>query len=183
MDLILWRHAHAGDPYPDPMEDLARPLSVKGERQASRMAHWLNQRLTDSTRVLASPALRTQQTAQALERSFKTVDTLAPGGSVDDLLLACRFPHSRQAVLVVGHQPTLGQTLAQLLGLQAAELPVAMRIQGVVAGAHGDAGCQRSASGAWRPDRRRPAGRWWRPARRLKAARWLHCWRPLAECP
>ena len=31
---------------------------------------------------------------------------------------------TRLPVLVVGHQPTLGQTLAQLLGLQASECPV-----------------------------------------------------------
>jgi phosphohistidine phosphatase len=115
MDLILWRHAHAGDPFDDPVEDLNRPLSTKGERQADRMAQWLNQRLTDSTRVLCSPALRAQQTASELGRTVKLVETLAPGGSVEDLLLATRFPHSRQAVLVVGHQPTLGLVVARLL--------------------------------------------------------------------
>ncbi len=115
MDLILWRHAHAGDHLPDPTEDLTRPLSAKGERQAVRMAQWLNQRLTESTRVIASPAMRTQQTAQALGRAFKTVDVLAPGGTVDELLMATRFPHSRQAVLVVGHQPLLGLVVARLL--------------------------------------------------------------------
>ncbi len=115
MDLILWRHAHAGDPFDDPVQDLGRPLSAKGERQAARMAQWLNQRLTESTRVICSPAQRTQQTAAALGRPFKTVDALAPNGSVDDLLQACRFPQGRQAVLVVGHQPTLGRAVARLL--------------------------------------------------------------------
>ena len=56
MDLILWRHAHAGDPLADPLQDLQRALSPKGERQAKRMAEWLNQRLPESTRVLVSPA-------------------------------------------------------------------------------------------------------------------------------
>ena len=82
MDLILWRHAHAGDPLLDPADDLLRPLTVKGERQASRMAAWLNQQLTDSTRVLVSPAMRAQQTAQALGRPYKTVEALAPGQTV-----------------------------------------------------------------------------------------------------
>jgi len=115
MDLILWRHAHAGDPLPDAKQDLLRPLSTKGERQAARMAAWLNQQMTESTRVLVSPALRAQQTAHALGRSFKTVDMLAPDKSVDDLLLAARYPLSREPVLVVGHQPTLGLTVARLL--------------------------------------------------------------------
>jgi phosphohistidine phosphatase len=115
MDLILWRHAHAGDPWDDPQEDLLRPLSAKGERQAARMAAWLDQHLPDTTRVLVSPALRAQQTAKALQRSFKTVDALAPEGSVDALLLAARHPSSREAVLIVGHQPTLGRVMARLM--------------------------------------------------------------------
>lgn len=118
MDLILWRHAHAGDHLPNPVDDLARPLTAKGERQAERMAAWLHQRLTDSTRVLVSPARRTQQTVQALGRPFKTVDALGPGCSVQTLLSTVRFPHSREAVLVVGHQPTLGCVVSHLLAGQ-----------------------------------------------------------------
>jgi len=102
MDLILWRHAHAGDPLPEPAQDLQRALSTKGERQASRMGAWLNQQLPESTRVLASPAKRAQQTAQALGRAFKTVEMLSPHHSVDDLLLTARYPLSREPVLVVG---------------------------------------------------------------------------------
>ena len=113
MDLILWRHAEAAE---DGFEDdLALPLTPRGERQAARMAAWLNRHLPATTRVLASPALRTQQTAQALERKFKTVPALAPGGSVTALLEAVRWPNAKEPVLVIGHQPTLGQAAAWLL--------------------------------------------------------------------
>jgi phosphohistidine phosphatase len=115
MDLILWRHAHAGDPLADPLQDLGRALSPKGERQASRMGAWLNQQLPESTRMLTSPAKRTQQTAQALGRTFKISEMLAPGRSVDDLLMVARYPLNREPVLVVGHQPTLGLAVARLL--------------------------------------------------------------------
>jgi phosphohistidine phosphatase len=115
MDLILWRHAHAGDPLADPVQDMQRALSAKGERQAGRMGAWLNQQLPESTRVLASPAKRTQQTAQALGRGFKTSEILSPHHSVDDLLLAARYPLGREPVLLVGHQPTLGLVVARLL--------------------------------------------------------------------
>lgn len=124
MDLILWRHAQAhmllaeDDVSPLPFEleaDLARTLTPKGQRQAERMAEWLNQRLPDSTRVLVSPAMRTQQTAAALGRKVRTVDTLNPLASVDDLLTAARWPVSRDPVLIVGHQPTLGALAARLL--------------------------------------------------------------------
>jgi len=114
MDLILWRHAEA-QPERDWLDDLDRALTAKGERQAQRMAEWLNQRIAHSTRILASPALRTQQTAKALGKAFKTVDALRPGASVDDVLKAARWPDGAEPVLVVGHQPTLGMVAAQLL--------------------------------------------------------------------
>jgi phosphohistidine phosphatase len=114
MDLILWRHAEA-HLVAEGQADVERALTPKGERQAERMAQWLNQRLTHSTRILVSPALRCQQTAQALGKKFKTVNALAPDASTAMLLHAVRWPESSAAVLVVGHQPTLGLTAAQLL--------------------------------------------------------------------
>lgn len=115
MDLILWRHAQAETWPLDPVQDLARCLTPKGHRQAERMAAWLNQRLPESTRVLVSPAQRTQQTALALGRPFKTAQALNPQASVDDLLAVAKWPQSRDAVLVVGHQPILGMVAARLL--------------------------------------------------------------------
>jgi len=114
MDLILWRHADARDPR-DGEPDDERPLTAKGERQAKRMAQWLNHHLPDSTRVLCSPTLRTRQTAQALDRKFKLVPSLGPDQTVDALLTAARWPDAREPVLVVGHQFTLGLTAAYLL--------------------------------------------------------------------
>jgi phosphohistidine phosphatase len=118
MDLILWRHAEAV-PEREGLDDLDRPLTPKGERQAQRMAEWLNHRLAHSTRILVSPALRTQQTAKALDRSFKTVKAIAPDASATAVLSAARWPESSEPVLVVGHQPTLGHVAALLLGVVA----------------------------------------------------------------
>jgi phosphohistidine phosphatase len=115
MDLILWRHAEAHDLREGETDDLARALTPKGERHAARMAQWLNQVLPATTRVLVSPAVRTQQTAAALERKFKTVAALAPDATVDALLDVARWPDAREPVLVVGHQPTLGLAAAYLL--------------------------------------------------------------------
>ncbi len=114
MDLILWRHAEA-HVVKDGQSDLDRALTAKGERQAQRMADWLNQRLAHSTRILVSPALRCQQTAKALGKNFKTVDVLAPESSGDALLRVARWPESPDPVLVIGHQPTLGLVAAHLL--------------------------------------------------------------------
>ncbi len=114
MDLILWRHAEARDAR-DGESDLERALTSKGERQAQRMAEWLNQRLAESTRILVSPALRTQQTARALGRDFKTVPAIASGASPEAVLKAARWPDANEPVLVVGHQPTLGHVAALLM--------------------------------------------------------------------
>ena len=116
MDLILWRHAEAepGEP------DLGRRLTSKGLKQAERMAAWLEPRLPDTTRILVSPAARSQQTALALGRKFKTVDEIAPGADAAAVLAAAGWPDGRETVLVVGHQPTLGEVAAKLLSGSAA---------------------------------------------------------------
>jgi len=118
MDLILWRHAEALE-MREVKDDLDRALTSKGERQAQRMAGWLNRQLPASARVLASPARRALQTVAALERKFKTVPALAPEGTVEGLLHAVRWPDAGEPVLVVGHQPTLGLAAAYLLTGQA----------------------------------------------------------------
>ena len=117
MDLILWRHAEAVEQH-GTIVDLDRPLTPKGERQAQRMAEWLNQRLAHSTRILVSPALRCQQTAKALGRKFKTLPELAPDGNGEALLKAARWPDASEPVLIVGHQPTLGLVASYLLSDQ-----------------------------------------------------------------
>ena len=111
MDLILWRHCEAepGEP------DLGRRLTSKGLKQADRMAQWLDSHLPDTCRVLSSPADRAQQTAVALKRKFKTVPELAPGATVAAVLAAANWPDSREPVLIVGHQPTLGAVASFLL--------------------------------------------------------------------
>lgn len=123
MDLILWRHAEAEEPG-DGSDDLNRALTARGEKQAARMAAWLDRQLPDGLRVLASPARRTEQTASALGRKFKMRAELLPGAIPQDLLELAQWPHARGTVLIVGHQPVLGQTIAQLLGLKATDCAV-----------------------------------------------------------
>ena len=130
MDLILWRHAEAHD-HPDLLlgcqgdpQDLARRLTTRGEKQAVRMAAWLDRQLPAAARVLSSPAQRAEQTALALGRKYKECEALAPGGDPLALLELVQWPHGKLPVVVVGHQPTLGQVIARLLGLTEADCPV-----------------------------------------------------------
>ncbi len=111
MDLILWRHAEAVDGTPD----LERELTGKGRKQADRMATFLRDRLPPDTRILASPATRTQQTALALTKHYITDAALGTSATARTVLDAVGWPDAGGTVLVVGHQPTLGQIAAMLL--------------------------------------------------------------------
>ena len=117
MDLILWRHAEAEDERAG-LSDMDRALTKNGQKQAARVGAWLDKHLSKDTLILCSPALRTQQTALALGRDFRIVERLAPGAAPAAVLQAAQWPDGSQPVLIVGHQPTLGQTLAQVLRLQ-----------------------------------------------------------------
>lgn len=123
MDLILWRHAEAVEGE-DPVADWDRSLTRRGEKQAQRMGHWLEGRLPETARVLASPARRTEQTALALGRRYRLCPELGPAATADDLLALTHWPLSRHTTLVVGHQPTLGHVIARLLGLSEGDCAV-----------------------------------------------------------
>lgn len=111
MELLLWRHAEAeiGEP------DEGRALTPKGIKQAQRMGDWLDRNLPVSCRILVSPTTRTVQTAEALGRKFKLCPEIAPDMPPENILAAANWPDSREPVLIVGHQPTLGQAASLLL--------------------------------------------------------------------
>lgn len=114
MNLILWRHAEAEDTFPD----MQRVLTRRGLKDAHLMADWLRPHLPPDIRIIASPAERTRQTAQALSAKVEIVPALGPGNSERALLAAVGWPSadSDRTVVVVGHQPTLGETAALLIG-------------------------------------------------------------------
>jgi len=109
VDLILWRHCDAAPGVPDE----SRPLTPLGTLQAVRIASWLATRLPHDCRIVASPALRAQQTARALGRAFETDGRLASGAAPELVLAAAGWPDGN--VIVVAHQPTLGQVASLLI--------------------------------------------------------------------
>jgi len=123
MDLIFWRHAEAQEPQPGD-EDLLRPLTPRGVRQAKRMASWLDRQLPEATRIWVSPARRTEQTATSLQRPYKLRPELAPGADMEAFMQLLQWPQAKTPLLVIGHQPLLGQALSRLLGLQDSECPI-----------------------------------------------------------
>jgi len=112
MQLILWRHAEAEDA--NGKDDMERVLTKKGHQQAQRMAKWLKPRLDKDWRILVSPSKRTLETVAPLDREFAVDDALAPGKSARDVLRAVNWPGNGHDIVVVGHQPTLGEVASTI---------------------------------------------------------------------
>jgi phosphohistidine phosphatase len=121
MELILWRHADAEDV--GPQGDLSRRLTKKGRKQAERMARWLNARLEGDWRVVCSPAQRARETVEPLGREFETSEEVSTSASARSVLQEAGWPGADR-VLVVGHQPTLGEVASLLLGAGSGEFSV-----------------------------------------------------------
>jgi phosphohistidine phosphatase len=112
MQLILWRHAEAAPGNPDE----ARPLTETGQLHAQQMAHWLRPRLPSDLLILCSPAVRARQTAEALGLPISVSAALAKDSSAAAMRDAAGWPDNARNVMLVGHQPVLGDLLMLLLG-------------------------------------------------------------------
>ena len=111
MDLLLWRYAEAEDGE----DDLRRRLTARGEKQARSMAAWILAHQPKDMRIIVSPAIRTQQTAEALKLPFETQRKIGPEACVSELIAAAGWPDASGSVLIVGHQPSLGRLASLLL--------------------------------------------------------------------
>lgn len=113
MELILWRHAEAEDGHGG--DDRDRELTRRGRKHAERMAQWLRHHLAGDWRVLASPAKRTLQTVKPLEHDFEESEAVGLSATAQGVLRAAQWPDNPRNVIVVGHQPTLGEVASLLL--------------------------------------------------------------------
>ena len=111
MDLLLWRHAEAEEGE----IDLKRRLTERGEKQAKHMAQWILAHQPKDLRIIVSPAVRTQQTAKALQLPFETIRKIGPDACVSELIAASGWPGAAGSVLIIGHQPSLGRMASLLL--------------------------------------------------------------------
>ena len=117
MDLLLWRHAEAEDGE----DDMKRRLTERGHKQAKAMAGWIRKHQPKDLRIIVSPAVRTQQTAEALKLPFETNRKIGPEACVSELIAASGWPQASGSVLIVGHQPSLGRLAGLLLAGHEAE--------------------------------------------------------------
>ncbi|MBI1851899.1 MAG: histidine phosphatase family protein [Planctomycetes bacterium] len=121
MNLIIIRHAiaHEHDPSRWPA-DRDRPLTDEGTRRFERSARALGRLVPDVAILLASPFVRTWQTAKILEveaRWPSPVESveLESGATPERILKALARHASAAEVAIVGHEPDLGNLCAYLL--------------------------------------------------------------------
>ena len=85
------------------------------------LAAWIRAHQPKDLRIIASPAVRTQQTVEALGLPFATNRKIGPDACVSELIAASGWPQGSGSVLIVGHQPSLGRLASLLLAGQETE--------------------------------------------------------------
>lgn len=117
--VILLRHAKSS--WADPgQQDFDRPLNPRGERAAAAMGAWLAARGLRPDAAFVSTAARTRQTWALLGPAFAAVPTSFRSelyhAEVDSILRALRgAPPEAATVMLVGHQPGIGEAAVRLL--------------------------------------------------------------------
>jgi phosphohistidine phosphatase len=135
--IILWRHADAAPADIEQGEDdMQRQLTTKGLIQAKKMAVWLNHKLSEPSILVSSPAARAMQTAEALKQKAIEEYALRPSANFQEVLKFLADLEAkntteieteikpRKSLIIVGHQPWLGQLVTHLTGFSGAEISI-----------------------------------------------------------
>jgi len=127
--LLLMRHAKSSWKQPE-LQDFDRPLSKRGHKDAPRMGILLREVELIPEKILASPALRTQETAELLTEATHSKNPLEYIAEFymaepETYLLALKeLPDELERVMVIGHNPGL-EGLLQVLSKKVESLPTA----------------------------------------------------------
>jgi phosphohistidine phosphatase len=122
LELYLIRHgvaAERGDEYPD---DSKRPLTSAGIARLRKEAKALDALEVSFDHIIASPLVRTKQTADTFAEHMKskpsvsTSDALAPAGTPAAVIQELGKHSRRGRIAVVGHEPNIGELAARLIG-------------------------------------------------------------------
>ena len=140
--IYLVRHGIAG-PAPRGMSDNDRALTPDGKRKMRRIAVGLKRLGVAPDVVLSSPLRRAEETAavvtSALARQLhvEIYQLLAPGHDAAEVLKGLRRHRAARELVLVGHQPDLGQLASHLLTRSSRLAPLPFK-KGAVAAIHVD---------------------------------------------
>jgi phosphohistidine phosphatase len=122
-ELYIMRHGIAVERGPATvMDDAKRPLTPEGKQKMRDIAAGLVNAGMEVDWIVSSPLIRAVETAEIVgdaQRSKPPLDSceaLRPGGSPEALIAFLAKRSNRRRVLVVGHEPDLGQLAARLIG-------------------------------------------------------------------
>lgn len=134
--LRLWLLRHAKSAWDDPdLDDFARPLSPRGKKACRALARHMAERSLQPDLVLCSPATRTRQTWERLEKRLaadqpprmpgeprtRFEPSLYMADSSTLLALVRATPAAIRELLVIGHNPGLEEFAASLSGASAGD--------------------------------------------------------------
>lgn len=117
--LYLMRHGIAEDGYD--IRDAERRLTDEGRRKVGVVAHSLAAIDVVPDVILASPLVRAQETAAivasilAPELAVETLTSLSNGHDPETLLAELAAYRGHSQVVLIGHQPSLGELASHLL--------------------------------------------------------------------
>jgi phosphohistidine phosphatase len=117
--LLLFRHAEAEPPR---SVDRERPLTAAGRQAAARVGAYLAETKTRIDLALISDAVRARETWEAAALAFgakphaRVVGRLYQAARRDVMDLAREAPDSARNVLILAHNPALGEFAAQFAG-------------------------------------------------------------------
>ena len=119
MILYIVRHAIAEDPR-FKADDASRELTGDGIEKMKKAAAGLRSLGAVPEVILASPLARTRHTAEILMEAFsgkprmKQFPSLAPGGVRADVYKEICAHEKAESVMLVGHQPSLGEIAGEI---------------------------------------------------------------------
>lgn len=122
MRVYFLRHGEAGDPTQWRGADADRPLTDKGKERMAREATTMAKLSLALDVIVTSPLVRAKQTALIIARTLKLRDCLVEderlGFDFDpDRLAAVLQDHATaNAIMLVGHEPSMSQTIGHLVG-------------------------------------------------------------------
>lgn len=121
MLLYLVRHAIALPHGAPGVQDTERPLTEEGSEKMRQAAAGLRRLGYVPGLLMSSPLVRARQTAEILREAFGEVElqyvpSLAPSGSRSELYHEiARQAKTRESLMLVGHQPSLGEIAGEIV--------------------------------------------------------------------
>lgn len=122
-ELYIMRHGLAAErSVTTVMEDAKRPLTPEGKQKMREIAAGLIRAGLEADWIVSSPLARAVETAEIVADAQESkppldlCEALRPGGDPEALVTFLAKRSNRRRVLVVGHEPDLGQLAARLIG-------------------------------------------------------------------